>query len=96
MSSEGMVLGTPAVSLAETKVADAGIHCDECSSDEVYRIFRKGFLQERIYPLLGFYPWRCKRCGLRLMLRDRELASRIPRTEFELAETQEQKKFQAA
>ena len=96
MSSEGMVLGSPAVNMAETKVADAGIHCDECNSDEVYRIFRKGFFQERVYPLLGFYPWRCKRCGLRLMLRDREFASNVSRTEFKPAETQEQKRFQAA
>jgi DNA-directed RNA polymerase subunit RPC12/RpoP len=96
MSSEGTVLGTPAVNLAETKVADAVIHCDECNSDEVYRIFRRGFFQERIYPFFGFFPWRCKRCGLRLMLRDRGLASRMSRTEFKPAETQEQKKFQAA
>jgi len=62
--------------MAETNVADAGIHCDECGRDEVYRIFRRGYFQEKIYPLLGFYPWRCKRCGLRLMLRNREFASK--------------------
>jgi len=71
MSSEGMALGAPAVNIAETNVADAGLHCDECNSDEVYRIIRRGYFQEKIYPLLGFYPWRCKRCGLRLMLRER-------------------------
>lgn len=75
MSSEGMVLGSPAENMAETNVAYAGTHCDECGSDEVHRIFRKGFFQEKIYPLLGFYPWRCKQCGLRLMLRNRGLAS---------------------
>jgi len=25
--------------------------------------------------LFGFYPWRCKRCGLRLMLRRRDMVS---------------------
>ena len=76
MSSEGMALGTPAVNISETNVAAAGIHCDECSSHEVHRIFRRGYFEEKIYPLLGFYPWRCKRCGLRLMLRTRELTSK--------------------
>jgi DNA-directed RNA polymerase subunit RPC12/RpoP len=71
MSSKGMALGTPAVNMAGTTVADAGLHCDECGSDEVYRIFRRGYLQEKIYPLLGFYPWRCKRCGMRLITRER-------------------------
>jgi DNA-directed RNA polymerase subunit RPC12/RpoP len=71
MSSKAMALGTPAVSVAETDVADTGLHCDDCGSDEVYRTFRKGYFQEKIYPLLGFYPWRCKQCGLRLMLRER-------------------------
>lgn len=52
------------------------MHCDDCGGDEVYRIFRKGFFQQKIYPLLGFYPWRCKKCGLRLMLRKRELAGK--------------------
>ncbi len=71
MSSEGLTLGATAVSMDGTDVADAGLRCDECSSDEVYRIFRRGYFQEKIYPLLGFYPWRCKRCGLRLMMRER-------------------------
>jgi DNA-directed RNA polymerase subunit RPC12/RpoP len=71
MSSEGLALGVTTVSMDGTDFEDAGLHCDECSSDEVHRIFRRGYFQEKIYPLLGFYPWRCKRCGLRLMMRER-------------------------
>jgi DNA-directed RNA polymerase subunit RPC12/RpoP len=26
--------------------------------------------------MFGFFPWRCKKCGLRLMLRKRDLASK--------------------
>jgi DNA-directed RNA polymerase subunit RPC12/RpoP len=66
-----MAREAPAVNTDETDIADAGLHCDECNSDEVYRIFRRGYFQEKIYPMLGFYPWRCKRCGLRLMMRER-------------------------
>jgi DNA-directed RNA polymerase subunit RPC12/RpoP len=71
MSSEGTALDVPAENTTEANFAEAGLHCDECSSDEVYRIFRRGYFQEKIYPLLGIYPWRCKRCGLRLMMRER-------------------------
>ena len=71
MPSEGLTLGATAVSMDGADFEDAGLHCDECSSDEVYRIFRRGYFQEKIYPLLGFYPWRCKQCGLRLMMRER-------------------------
>jgi hypothetical protein len=60
----------------EMNSASERVLCDECGSDKVYRIFRKGFFQEKIYPLFGFYPWRCKRCGLHLMLRKRDLASK--------------------
>ncbi len=66
---------------APNAAADVQVHCDECGSDEVYRIFRKGFLEQRIYPLGGFFPWRCKGCGLRLMLRRRDLASNPDGTE---------------
>jgi hypothetical protein len=71
MPSEAIALGAPTVKTAATNIADAGLHCDECNSDEVHRIFRRGYFQEKIYPLLGFYPWRCKGCGLRLMMHER-------------------------
>jgi hypothetical protein len=42
--------------------------------------------------LFGFYPWRCKGCGLHLMMRKRSVARE---QEFETAETQERKKLRA-
>jgi hypothetical protein len=72
----GNIVEVKAANLIEGNSADERVHCDGCGSDEVYRIFRKGFLEERIYPMGGFYPWRCKGCGLRLMLRRRDLASK--------------------
>ncbi|MGD0479672.1 MAG: hypothetical protein ABSA42_05840 [Terracidiphilus sp.] len=56
--------------------ANKRVRCEECGSDEVYRLIRRGFFEEKIYPLFGFYPWRCKRCRVRLMLRKRDLASK--------------------
>jgi len=71
----GKIVEVKAVSIVEEHSANERVLCD-CGSDQVYRIFRKGFFSKRVYPLLGFYPWRCKQCGLRLMMRKRELASK--------------------
>jgi hypothetical protein len=32
---------------------------------------RVGFLQTRVYPLFGFYPWKCPECKTRYLLRAR-------------------------
>jgi hypothetical protein len=45
--------------------------CRFCGSDKVNRLYREGFLQTRIYPLFGFYPWRCKVCAGNMMLHKR-------------------------
>lgn len=50
--------------------------CRFCGSDRVYRLYREGFLQTRIYPILGFYPWRCKICGSHILLHKRKKARR--------------------
>jgi|HubBroStandDraft_5_1064220.scaffolds.fasta_scaffold1973037_1 DNA-directed RNA polymerase subunit RPC12/RpoP len=72
----GKIVEVRSVSIIEANSANERVHCDDCGSDEVHRIFRKGFLQQKIYPLLGFFPWRCKGCGMRLMLRKRELVGK--------------------
>jgi DNA-directed RNA polymerase subunit M/transcription elongation factor TFIIS len=77
----GNIVEVKAEKVAEAESADERVHCDECGSDEVYRLFRQGFFQEKIYPMAGFYPWRCKKCGLCLMLRKRNLANKQDSTE---------------
>jgi len=37
------------------------MHCKACGS-KLRRIPRKGFLQLKIYPLFGYYPWECPVC----------------------------------
>jgi uncharacterized Zn finger protein len=94
--SEGMTQGSLALNMAVTNSANERMHCEECGSGEVYRLIRKGYFEEKIYPLFGFYPWRCRRCGLRLMMRSRGVvANRITRTEFKQPEIQERKKLRA-
>jgi len=50
------------------------LYCKECNSHRVFRIFRKGFLQERIYPWFGFYPWKCKDCKSCMFYRKRKMS----------------------
>jgi len=47
------------------------VHCRYCGSRKVYRLYREGFWQERIFPLLGFYPWKCKICSANMLLHKR-------------------------
>lgn len=72
--SEGIARGALAGNLVEMSSAKERVHCQKCDSDKVCRVFRKGFFQEKICPLFGYYPWRCMRCGLRVMLRKRDRA----------------------
>jgi predicted RNA-binding Zn-ribbon protein involved in translation (DUF1610 family) len=50
------------------------VHCQKCGSDRVYRLEREGFMQKKIYPLFGYYPWRCKICREHVMLHKRKRA----------------------
>ena len=50
--------------------------CRHCDGQHVFRIFREGFFQNKIYPLFGYYPWKCKDCGEQMMLRKRRRGSR--------------------
>jgi uncharacterized Zn finger protein len=55
--------------LVETASAKNQIRCKHCGNGRVFRIFREGYLQEKIYPIFGYYPWECKTCGKVMMLR---------------------------
>ena len=34
------------------------MYCETCGC-EMRRFARKGFLQEKVYPFFGYYPWEC-------------------------------------
>jgi hypothetical protein len=54
--------------------------CPKCEDDhKLRRIQRKGFLQTRIYPLFGYYPWKCSECEILQLHRDRGERKRVPR-----------------
>ena len=47
------------------------VYCPECGAPRTYRVERKGFLQRRVFPILGFFPWQCRNCGAEVILRRR-------------------------
>ncbi len=45
--------------------------CPNCANVEMARVERRGFLQEHVYPRLGFYPWECPFCREVFLLKSR-------------------------
>jgi ribosomal protein L37AE/L43A len=45
--------------------------CPKCGNDRPRRLERKGWLQQRFYPLFGYYPWQCRGCRAVFLLRKR-------------------------
>jgi len=43
----GKIVEVKTVNIVEANSANERVLCDECGSDKVHRIFRKGFLQKR-------------------------------------------------
>jgi hypothetical protein len=48
------------------------LHCPHCGCAPVRRLQRKGFLQNKVYPLFGYFPWVCMTCKMSSMLRKRQ------------------------
>jgi hypothetical protein len=47
------------------------LRCPKCHNFSMRRIGRSGFLQEKIFPMFGYYPWECTKCKLEKLLRHR-------------------------
>jgi len=48
--------------VAERLAEKPYIPCPKCGKGHLHRIARRGFLQIKVYPLLGYYPWECAGC----------------------------------
>jgi DNA-directed RNA polymerase subunit RPC12/RpoP len=77
-----MARGAMVGSMVERSSAKEPVHCQKCGSEKVYRVGREGYLQVKIYPLFGYYPWRCMRCGVHVILRKRKRAMKKNHTEL--------------
>ena len=45
--------------------------CPTCGSRRLRRLERMGFLQNKVYSMFGYYPWRCGTCKTSFYLRRR-------------------------
>jgi DNA-directed RNA polymerase subunit RPC12/RpoP len=45
--------------------------CPRCGSNHLSRLSRVGFLQKKIYPIFGYFPWQCTGCKGRVMIKKR-------------------------
>lgn len=60
--------------------------CPRCGYTDVHRLAREGFIQGNVYPILGYYPWRCPMCRNHFMLRKRNGRKRAARLSEHLQE----------
>jgi hypothetical protein len=43
--------------------------CANCAGKECRRLNRQGFLERRVLPLMGYFPWECAVCRKKVFLR---------------------------
>lgn len=46
------------------------MECMRCGS-EMRRLMRESFLQRKVYPLFGYYPWECPICRTPVLFKKR-------------------------
>lgn len=47
------------------------VKCPSCGGDHPRRVEREGFLQTKIWPIFGYYPWFCGACKTQFLIRKR-------------------------
>lgn len=61
------------------------MHCTLCACKDMLRLRRTGFLETKLFPVFGFYPWKCPQCKAKQLLRSRGKRQRklTPQTSVE-------------
>ncbi|HEY3706149.1 MAG TPA: hypothetical protein VGL22_13890 [Terracidiphilus sp.] len=57
------------VHMLHVEVVHTPQRCPRCGDRALYRKDRRGWMQKRIYPLLGLFPWQCGSCRRSTLLR---------------------------
>ena len=66
-----------AEAVAEEKIERVDqLQCPRCEARYMKRIKRAGFAQKVVYPIFGYYPWRCTKCLGNFLLKQRSQAKR--------------------
>ena len=63
-AASGQTLRFLSVHIVPTRLA-----CPRCGDRCLYRAERRGFLQLKLFPLFGYFPWKCESCGELSMLK---------------------------
>ena len=69
--SRSEIAAGTAAGFVKQAAATTKIHCPHCGDSRPRRMERKGFLQERVLPVLGYYPWVCAACKSTFLMRKR-------------------------
>jgi len=62
----------PSTGASKAVARRVDMHCRDCGNN-LRRLARKGFLQLKVYPLFGYYPWECPVCRKSQMIRKQHL-----------------------
>lgn len=58
------------------------VQCPGCGSRHPHRLERRGFLQKKILPTFGYYPWMCGACKMQFLVRKRYRTKFIPKEQM--------------
>jgi DNA-directed RNA polymerase subunit RPC12/RpoP len=54
------------------------MRCRKCGTGQLVRTKRHGWVEKQVYTRLGMYPWLCKGCKTRVMLKVKEETNEEP------------------
>lgn len=56
--------------VSEVASGNSELSCAACGH-RIHRVAREGFLQEKVFPSLGYFPWECPICRTIKLYRNR-------------------------
>jgi hypothetical protein len=85
--TEGPVVTDTALSDSTAKVSTSGqdnggtLVCPACGTQTLRRTARDGFMQRIIYSSFGYFPWKCSKCKIVELIKNRGKRRRRRRSE---------------
>lgn len=67
--------------MLHVEVVNTPVRCPRCGDRALYRTERRGFLQMKLLPIFGIFPWNCVSCRKSTLLRLRS-ADEVDTTVF--------------
>lgn len=59
---------SPSTSIPKATAA----RCKLCGGERIHRMHRHGWRERVLFPLFGYFPWRCSTCRSKMLLKRRE------------------------